>query len=178
MTRSLGRCDPVGGRIRLAAWLADKDTHLLHEVLCHEAAHVAVQRLHGNSPNPHGREWKHLMRLAGYVPRATLPDKVLPESVRDRQQARRMAARSRQRRWLHRCVHCGAERGAARRYTGWRCRGCREQGLSGRIEILDQSVPGPHDAETPGPKKPGPGKPDPEKPGPARHSRGRQRKAR
>ena len=51
LTRSLGRCYPDRRLIRIAAHVAqpkngDGNT-LLHEVLCHELAHLAARELHG-----------------------------------------------------------------------------------------------------------------------------------
>ena len=69
----LGRCTPTSNEIRIAAFLAHATPDLLHEVLCHEAAHAAAFRLHGGRLRPHGREWAQLMRVAGFRPRASIP---------------------------------------------------------------------------------------------------------
>lgn len=71
LTRSLGRCHPARGLIRLKRTLEKGDEALLSEVLCHEAAHAAVYAIHRRRVRPHGREWGQLMRVAGYRPRAT-----------------------------------------------------------------------------------------------------------
>lgn len=68
---SLGRCHPVTGRIRLHDALKSGHDELLREVLCHEAAHAAVFAIHRRRLRPHGREWRALMKAAGFVPRAT-----------------------------------------------------------------------------------------------------------
>ena len=39
---SLGRCSPRTGSIRLNPGLLEADPEILREVVCHEAAHVAV----------------------------------------------------------------------------------------------------------------------------------------
>lgn len=69
LRRALGRCSPRTGSIRLNPGLLDAAPEALREVVCHEAAHAAVWLLHGRSARPHGREWKDLMRRAGYEPR-------------------------------------------------------------------------------------------------------------
>ena len=78
MTRSLGRAYPERGLVRIAAPLAHGPAGFLDEVLCHEAAHIAVYRLHGRSVRPHGVEWKSLMRVAGYEPSTRLR---VPEGI-------------------------------------------------------------------------------------------------
>lgn len=81
--RSLGRCYPSKGVIRLNQRLLDGPEEFLREVVCHEVAHIAVHLVHGNSRRPHGPEWAGFMRAAGYVPRARLPMECLPENVRE-----------------------------------------------------------------------------------------------
>ena len=68
LTAALGRCTPQSGSIRLNPGLREAPVETLREVVCHEAAHVAAWLLHGRRARPHGREWKDLMRLAGYEP--------------------------------------------------------------------------------------------------------------
>ena len=70
---ALGRCRPEQPEIRLAAFLLDGPSPLLREVLCHEAAHVAVHVRFGRASKPHGPEWKSLMALAGFEPRVRIP---------------------------------------------------------------------------------------------------------
>jgi hypothetical protein len=79
---SLGRCSTRTGSIRLNPGLLRADPEVLREVVCHEAAHVAAWLLHGRRARPHGREWKDLMRAAGYEPRARWPRHALPEALR------------------------------------------------------------------------------------------------
>lgn len=71
LLRSLGRCNPSRGLIRLKPRLAVGDDALLREVVCHEVAHAAVFAIHRRRVRPHGKEWGALMRAAGYRPRAT-----------------------------------------------------------------------------------------------------------
>ncbi len=89
MTRSLGRCQPDRAVVRLASWLREDRRELLHEVLCHEAAHAAVVELHGRGARPHGTEGKELMRAAGFDPRVRIPTPEIPVSVRARGNLRR-----------------------------------------------------------------------------------------
>ncbi|MCA9756406.1 MAG: SprT-like domain-containing protein [Candidatus Eisenbacteria bacterium] len=79
MYRSLGNYSPKRDEIRIAAHLLETGgREFFLEVLGHEAAHAAIRRLYGNRVQPHGREWKALMRKAGLPPRATLD---VPEGV-------------------------------------------------------------------------------------------------
>ena len=91
LRRALGRCSPRSGSIRLNPALLDADPEVLREVVCHEAAHAAAWLLHGRQARPHGREWKALMRQAGYEPRVRWPEASVPEAVRER--SRRTARR-------------------------------------------------------------------------------------
>jgi SprT protein len=129
---SLGRCSPRTGSIRLNPGLLDADPAILREVLCHEAAHVAAWLLHGRRARPHGREWKDLMRAAGYEPRVRWPHQALPGALRA---ARRPAVL-----YLHTCPVCHARRTARRPVRAWRCRRCVEDGLDGRLEITSRPV--------------------------------------
>ena len=131
MTRSLGRCHVTTGLIRLNKRLLDGPAELLREVLCHEVAHVAVQLLHGSSPRPHGREWAQLMTLAGYQPRARMPMECLPQSIQ--------AGATPKRLYEHKCPICGVKRVARRPVRRWRCKACREAGLSGLLRIVTRA---------------------------------------
>lgn len=124
MTRSFGNAVPAAGRITVAARLLDGDRQLLHEVLCHEAAHVAVFRLHGRRVAPHGPQWRGLMAAAGFRPRVTLPAD--PGAAPYRPQPRR---------YVHECPVCGARRAAVRSMSQWRCARCRARGRRGRLRI-------------------------------------------
>ena len=76
MTRSVGRCYPERGLIRLAERLlrsTQADGEPLREVITHEVAHIVVHRKHGRRAKPHGPEWRALMHQAGYPPRTALP---------------------------------------------------------------------------------------------------------
>lgn len=82
MSRSLGRCALRTGEIRLNAALLDGPEAALLEVVCHEAAHAATFILHGPKARPHGREWKALMRAAGYDPVVRWPEHMVPDEVK------------------------------------------------------------------------------------------------
>jgi predicted SprT family Zn-dependent metalloprotease len=123
--RSLGRCVPAAGEIRLAAFLLTGPPAVLCEALCHEAAHAAVYELYGRGPTPHGEEWRALMRAAGFEPRAKVPASLLPEPVVRRHHRESL--------WEHRCPICQASRVARRRVPRWRCAVCRAAGLEGEL---------------------------------------------
>ncbi len=128
LTRSLGRCLPSRAQIWLNPQLAEGHEELLVEVLCHEVAHAAVFALHRRRVSPHGKEWKHLMRLAGYTPRATYRpgDCGLPV----------LPVRRPGHRFLHRCPTCGVSRTAATGAQRWRCAACVRKGRDGGLEVL------------------------------------------
>jgi hypothetical protein len=97
---SLGRCQPATGRIRLAAFLLAGPDEILHETLCHEAAHAAVYELHGGGPRPHGPEWKALMRAAGFPARARVPAELVPGLAPPRRRRARPRRRLSLLRWV------------------------------------------------------------------------------
>jgi predicted SprT family Zn-dependent metalloprotease len=78
LTHSLGRVRPATGVIRLNARLKNTPREFLLEVLCHEAAHVATYMTHGSRAQPHGPEWRDLVRRAGYEPTTQLAHPSLP----------------------------------------------------------------------------------------------------
>ena len=127
MQRSLGSYRSARDEITLALWLFEAPPVLLEEVLCHEAAHAAVHRVHGRSVRPHGREWRGFMERAGLRPRVRIPFEELPES--------RRAEIVEARRWAHRCPVCQATRLARTRVSRWRCRRCWERGLGGELRV-------------------------------------------
>ena len=126
---SLGRCAPETGEIRLAGFLRDGPDDVLTEALCHEAAHAAVFGLHGRGPKPHGGEWKNLMRLAGFAPRAKIPAALL-DGI-----APGLQIDHRGRVWIHSCPVCHTSRAARTRVSFWRCSTCRKNGLEGRLIV-------------------------------------------
>jgi hypothetical protein len=71
---ALGLCDLRAGRILLSAvLLLPENERLLHETLCHEAAHLVVFLRYGTGVAEHGPEWQEAMRRAGFSPRAVIP---------------------------------------------------------------------------------------------------------
>ena len=127
MRSSLGGFYARERLIRIADTLLEAPPHLLQEVLCHEAAHAAVEILHGPSARSHGRQWKELMRRIGLEPRVHVPGAELGD-------ASQRAARKRWV-WRHRCPHCRAERLAGRPVRQWRCRPCQDAGGDGKLVV-------------------------------------------
>jgi SprT protein len=128
---SLGRCQPQSGIVRIHPALLDEPEAMLREVICHEAAHVAAHLRHGTGVRPHGKEWRELMRAAGYVPRARIHVDGLSQSMR--------AALAPKVVFEHRCGGCGMNRMAHRRMPAWRCRRCWEAGSGGKLQILERA---------------------------------------
>ena len=135
---SLGRARPSSGRVILHRALLAATTSALLEVLCHEAAHVAVARLARTTGNrrarPHGPEWKELMSAAGFLPRRTVPREAFLASL-DSDGARAMMSASTRDSVLHTCPVCHAWRRARRVVRAWRCAACVANGLSGNLVI-------------------------------------------
>lgn len=126
MCRALGRCYVKRRRISLSKRLREMPISILEEVLCHESAHLAAFQLCGENHRPHGPEWAHLMRLAGFDPRRRL---VLDEygiSTPSKQLSQF---------YVHFCLVCQMERVARRAVRTWRCADCRALGLDGLLEI-------------------------------------------
>jgi predicted SprT family Zn-dependent metalloprotease len=127
MRSSLGGFYARARVIRIADTLLEASPSLLHEVLCHEAAHAAVEILHGPRARSHGREWRELMRRVGLAPRVHVPGDELGGAAQ-------RAARKRWT-WRHRCQHCHAERLAGRPVRQWRCRPCQAAGRDGKLIV-------------------------------------------
>ena len=126
LRRSLGRCQPDTGRIRIAHWLTQAPREVLQEVVCHEVAHAAAHARYGRC-RPHGSEWQSLMQKAGFEPRLRLPDSALPEALRHYTESRLP--------WEHRCPSCNASRAGRRAMQSWRCSRCIREGQDGRLVI-------------------------------------------
>jgi predicted SprT family Zn-dependent metalloprotease len=130
LRRSLGRCYPTRSLIRFNPRLLAEPEPLLREVLCHEAAHLAVHVLHGREARPHGAEWAGLMRIAGFEPRARFdPARLTP---RLQSWVRGGAL------YVHRCPVCCASRTARRPVRSWHCRRCADAGLDAVLEIVSR----------------------------------------
>jgi predicted SprT family Zn-dependent metalloprotease len=132
LTRALGRCTPETGSIRLNRKLAKAEPRILREVLCHEVAHVAVWHAHGHSARPHGPEWRELMALAGYEPRAKWVRML--DALSDRRPGREFTI------YDHVCPVCGSSWRAKRRVSTWRCGACLDAGFEGRLEVHSRQI--------------------------------------
>ena len=133
MVKSLGRCDLKSKTIKLNPKLKGRRDEILLEVLCHEAAHIAVHETHGSGSKPHGEEWQRYMRQAGFPPQVTIRLKGLkPPTVRKTKSAL----------YEHRCPVCQMTRTSSRPVTQWRCAACVGAGLDGRLIVERISKPG------------------------------------
>jgi SprT protein len=124
LRRSLAKCSPRTGTISLNPLLTTAPPAKLAEVLCHEVAHVAAFRLYGRTVRPHGPEWAHLVRSAGYEPHLRAPP--LDENARRRRSPRV---------YEHVCPICQQAWRARRSVRQWRCGDCLNAGLSGELVI-------------------------------------------
>jgi predicted SprT family Zn-dependent metalloprotease len=130
MTTSLGRCYPTRRLIRLNDALTPQSAaDLLHEVVCHEAAHIVAYERHGRSIRPHGHEWASLLVELDVPARARIPCDVELDAVLNKRRRRSL-------RFEHRCTVCQAVRYARRAYPRWRCATCVSAGLSGTLRIV------------------------------------------
>jgi predicted SprT family Zn-dependent metalloprotease len=125
--KSLGRCDLRSKTIRLNPKLREHHGRILLEVLCHEAAHIAVHEKYGPGSSPHGKEWRQYVSQAGFVPRVATSLKGLnPPPV-----ARKTLSAL----YEHRCPVCQMTRTSSRPVSRWRCAACVGAGLDGRLII-------------------------------------------
>jgi SprT protein len=115
LSTSAGRAFVRRGRIELNPHLLEQAPDHVAAVLAHEAAHVAAWRLFGPAAKAHGRQWRALMRLAGFSPTITHD---LP--VRRKSRARRGYL------FLRVCDACGDRRILASVRYG-RCHGCSQR---------------------------------------------------
>lgn len=132
LTKTLARCWPRTGRIELSSRTL-RAPERLGELLCHEAAHLAVHALHGPGCRPHGPEWQALMRQAGFEPRATVASACRVMRPRPSSAAAR---------YEHVCLVCGTRRWARCPVSRWRCAACVAAGLDGKLTIRRQPAPG------------------------------------
>ena len=131
MVKSLGRCDLQSKTIRLNPMLRGRRGRILLEVLCHEAAHIAVHEKYGPGSSPHGEEWRRYVRQAGFIPRVTASLKRLNLSPPARKTPSAL--------YRHRCPVCQMTRTSSRPVSRWRCAACVEAGLDGRL-IVERSI--------------------------------------
>lgn len=132
MTSSLGRCYPDRHLIRLHEDLRERDARqVLHEVICHEAAHIVAFERHGRDIRPHGPEWAELVRAAGVPARTKIPCDVELGSAENGRTGARLT-------YEHRCPVCQTVRYAKCPVRAWRCAACTEAGLSGELRIVSR----------------------------------------
>lgn len=103
-----------------------RESRLLEEVICHEAAHVAAFILHGARVRPHGPEWRALLARTGFKPSLQLTGP-RPEAGIGRANAPA--------RYSHRCPVCHWARVSKRRVSVWRCASCVGNELDGVLVI-------------------------------------------
>ena len=133
LERSLGRCYPKRGLVRIARFALDLPAELRDEIICHEAAHLVVFQRYGRTARPHGAEWKELMRSVGLTPRVRIQLDHLAPCLPARSPSVRVL-------YDHRCPVCHAARIARRRVSRWRCRNCVEAGLPGVLDVSRRAV--------------------------------------
>jgi predicted SprT family Zn-dependent metalloprotease len=97
------------------------------QILCHEFAHAAAVMKYGRAVRPHGPEWCHFVRVAGFEPVTHL---VFRQAGRATSKAARPLPV-----YEHRCVVCQAIRYARKPVTNWRCVECVGAGLDGALDI-------------------------------------------
>lgn len=134
---SLARSMTAANVIELSPGLLTRGRRLRLEVLCHEAAHLALSTRVGPETRPHGQEWAELMRAAGFEPRATFASRCRPDHATGT--PRRRIANSI---YEHRCPVCQFTRRARRPVSVWLCKRCVETGLPGKLLIRRHSVEG------------------------------------
>ena len=127
LTRSLGRVRPSTGVIRLNSRLQSAPRELLIEVLCHEAAHVAVHLIHGSEAKPHGPEWCELVRCAGYRPATRLAHPSIPPPP--------IPQRGRVR-FRYRCRICQHDFFVRRKNSRFHCDLCHRAGIVEPLEYI------------------------------------------
>lgn len=127
IVKSLGRCNLQSKTIRLNPNLKGCRSRILLEVLCHEAAHIAVHEKYGPGSTPHGEEWRRYVRQVGFVPRVTanLKGLNLPKAARKAPSTL----------YQHRCPVCQMTRTSSRPVSRWRCAACVGAGLDGRLIV-------------------------------------------
>lgn len=124
MRRSLGRARIRSGVVTLShdILLASRRRQL--EVLCHEVAHIATFVLFGISARPHGPEWMHLVRAAGYKPSTTLKGIKVPSNKANTTRAIRVRFR---------CPVCHSTYFASRNSSRLHCAECFDSGLTVKL---------------------------------------------
>lgn len=133
LRRGLGRCRPSTGAISLNPVLFEEGNEaIMVEIVCHEAAHMAAHILHGKRIKPHGSEWKRLIQMAGYAPRARLPAGEVKGLALGRPPSRYE--------YFHTCEDCRTVFRSSRTDHRWRCRKCYSGGKGGKLEVVRKSL--------------------------------------
>jgi predicted SprT family Zn-dependent metalloprotease len=106
------------------------------EILCHELAHAAAVSLCGRVVQPHGTQWRELVRRAGYEPSS--------HRVTDRKARASWSGIRSKLVYEHRCPVCHSVRYGKAPVKSWRCVECADAGLPGDLTItrLDRVVGG------------------------------------
>jgi predicted SprT family Zn-dependent metalloprotease len=128
LTRSLGRVRPATGIIRLNTRLQNAPREFLLEVLCHEAAHVAAYLAYGAGIQPHGPEWRDLVRRAGYEPNTKIADCLPPQQKGHSPKDVATAPSLAKRRYHYRCPICQQDYSVRRRSSNLFCTLCETAG--------------------------------------------------
>lgn len=100
------------------------------EILAHELAHAAVQRVFGHGSRVHGPEWRELLLLSGFRPSARL-------SLTKNGAAASNPPLRGSRHFAHRCPVCHMVRYARRPVPAWKCASCVRDGLAGELVIAE-----------------------------------------
>lgn len=132
LRKSIGRARPHTGKIVLSTRCAGLPRALLFEIVCHEAAHIAVHVLHGTHAKPHGPEWRKLVQVAGYRPCTTL---------RNRGLAGNSAVANLSRRHHYRCPVCQEDYYTRRRNSRLVCTACHHAGAPAILRFISHSSP-------------------------------------
>lgn len=132
---SLGRTRPQSGRITLNARLASVPRAVVLEILCHEAAHVAVHLRYGPRARPHGPEWRSLVQAAGYQPTTALKCSPLPVPPSQ--------PHAPARRYQYRCPVCHTSYWRRQRSARLVCSNCDRSGLTVPLRLCLPSHPQP-----------------------------------
>ena len=135
LRRSLGRCRPSNNVIRLNPVLKNTvNAHLLPEVLCHEAAHIAAFMKFGDTIKPHGPEWQQLIEAGGFQPRASLPEQLVEGLPKSQKRTKYC--------YEHKCTDCGAIFITSPPNQRWRCQTCLSNGLEGLLVVMRRFAKG------------------------------------
>jgi predicted SprT family Zn-dependent metalloprotease len=133
MTKSLGRARPLTGKILLNSKLRLAPCGLLLEVLCHEAAHVAVFLKHGLQAKPHGAEWRELVGLAGYQPMTSLHCGLMDYDAKPRASVRPAKLHR------YRCPVCQEDFFVRKKSSRLCCGPCFDAGISEPLTFIESA---------------------------------------